>query len=380
MALIDVLKWDNPGTFVAFKVGKERSKALRTMTQLIVNESQYAVFLANGQICDIFTAGRYTLTTNNLPLMSRIINMPFGGDSPFAAEVWFINRTVSLNLKFGTADPVTVEDPIYQIVVPVRAHGQFGLEVVDPGVFLQKLVGVAPAFDLPTTVEYFKGIMMSRLKCRISQAIVREKIGVLEIQAEMDNLSRNLEQAYAPDFAEYGLALRAFRVMSLSVRDDDPSVVMLKAAKARAAMRRIEGFTFAQERSFEVLQTGAANEGPGGAFASIGVGFGVGSAVGQMMRSSIGGVEGASAPAVPPPFPSSEQYYVHIAGMQRGPLVQSAMQEQILSGQISATTPAWKAGLTAWATVGQLPEFATLFSRPSGPLPPPFPGGSGGGL
>ena len=218
-------------------------------------------------------------------------------------QVWFINRTVSLNLKFGTADPVTVEDPIYQIVVPVRAYGQFGLEVVDPGVFLQKLVGVAPAFDLATTVEYFKGILMSRLKSRISQAIVREKIGVLEIQAEMDNLSRNLEQAYAPDFAEYGLALRAFRVMSLSVRDDDPSVAMLKQAKARAAMRRIEGFTFAQERSFEVLQTGAANEGPGGAFASIGVGFGVGSAVGQMMRTSVGAADGIAPSAGPPPVP-----------------------------------------------------------------------------
>ena len=83
-------------------------------------------------------------------------------------------------------------------------------------------------------------------------------------------------------------------------------------------MRRIEGFTFAQERSFEVLQTGAANEGPAGAFASIGVGFGVGSAVGQMMRSSVGAAEGTAASPSPPPFPTSEQYYVHIAGAQRG--------------------------------------------------------------
>jgi membrane protease subunit (stomatin/prohibitin family) len=262
MALIDVLKWDNPGNFVAFKVGKEHATALRTMTQLIVNESQYALFLLDGRICDVFTAGRYTLTTNNFPILSRLINMPFGGDSPFAAEVWFVNRTVSLNLKFGTAQPITVEDPTYQIVVPLTAHGQFGLEIVDPGIFVQKIVGVAPAFDLPTTVDYFKAILISRLKSRISHVIVREKVGVLEIESEMDNISRSLEQEFAPDYAEYGLALRAFRLMSLSVRADDPSVAVLKAAKANAARRRIEGFSFSQERMFEILQTGAANEGP----------------------------------------------------------------------------------------------------------------------
>ena len=125
MQFIDRLKWDNPGTNLVWKYPKED---LTTLTQLIVNESQSAILFKDGQAFDIFRAGRHTLSTANIPLLNKLVNLPFDGKTPFAAEVWYVNHAIPLNLKFGTATPLQLEDPVYQIVVPVRAYGQFGLE------------------------------------------------------------------------------------------------------------------------------------------------------------------------------------------------------------------------------------------------------------
>ena len=157
MEWIDRLKWDNPGTDLVWKYPKED---LTTLTQLIVNESQSALLFKNGQAFDVYRAGRHTLSTANIPLLNKLVNLPFDGKTPFAAEVWFVNHAIPLNLKFGTATPLQLEDPVYQIVVPVRAYGQFGLEITDPGLFVQKLVGVMSSFDQAQVVDYFKGVMI----------------------------------------------------------------------------------------------------------------------------------------------------------------------------------------------------------------------------
>ncbi len=293
MALVDVVKWDNPGTQLVWKYPKSD---LSTATQLIVNESQKAILFKNGQRFDIFSAGRHTLSTQNIPLLNKLVNLPFGGKSPFAAEVWFVNQTIPLDLKFGTPTPLQVEDPTYQIVVPVRAFGQFGLQIEDPGLFVHKLVGANAGMDQARITEYFKGILVSRLKSRIAQVIVREKIGVLEIETMLDDISRALERDFGPDYAEYGLGVRSFRIMSITVPEDDSSVLELKKAKAAAARRRIEGTNYAQERGFDVLQTSAGNTGAGGAFASIGAGLGMGQAIGGLGQQMLGGMNPQQAP------------------------------------------------------------------------------------
>lgn len=353
------------------------------MTQVIVNESQAAILFKNGQRCDVLGAGRHTLSTQNIPLLNKIVNLPFGGRSPFAAEVWFVNLTIPLNLKFGTPTPIQLEDPVYQIVVPVRAFGQFGLQVEDPAMFVHKLIGANIGMTQESLRDYFKGKLVSRLKSRIAQVIVREKIGVLEIETMMDDLSRSLEQAFAPDYAEYGLGVRAFRIMSISVPEDDSAVLELKKAKSAAARRRIEGTNYEQERSFDVLQTSAGNEGAGGAFASIGAGLGMGKAMGQMSQQFIGQQpQGqppqpvALPPPAPPPFgspppfaPPSPTFYVMLNGQQQGPYTIDDLRPGVPTGQFTTETPVWTQGMPNWLPAGQVPQLMGLFA-PSGP--PPF--------
>jgi membrane protease subunit (stomatin/prohibitin family) len=144
MAFVEVIKYNGSPDVFAWKYPNEK---LGTWTQLIVNESQEAVLYKGGQSLDLFTAGRHTLTTANIPLLNKIINLPFGGNSPFAAEVWYINKVHSLEIKWGTASAIQIQDPKYKVFVPVRAHGQFGIQISDSKSFLQKTVGTLSLFD-----------------------------------------------------------------------------------------------------------------------------------------------------------------------------------------------------------------------------------------
>lgn len=126
MAIIDIVKYEQQEGII---VHKFPSCDLRRGTQLVVYPGQVAFFVKGGKVCDKFTEGTYTLKTSNIPLLNKIINIPFGGDSPFQADVWFINTLNRLNLKWGTKTPIQLEDPKYGIIIPVRAYGQYGFRV-----------------------------------------------------------------------------------------------------------------------------------------------------------------------------------------------------------------------------------------------------------
>nr|MCR5393951.1 SPFH domain-containing protein [Bacteroidales bacterium] len=120
MALIDVIKWEVSDEEFIYKFP---SDDLRIGSQLVVYQSQTAFFVQKGKICDEFTAGTYTIKTENIPILNKLINLAFGGDSPFKADVWFVNQITKLNMKWGTPQPIQLEDPKYGIIVPVRAFG-----------------------------------------------------------------------------------------------------------------------------------------------------------------------------------------------------------------------------------------------------------------
>ena len=176
MAIVDVVQYHGTPDIFAWRYP---SNELGTWTQLIVNESQEAILVKGGQICDVFTAGRHTLSTGNIPILNKIINLPFGGRSPFTAEVWFINRVFSLDIKWGTASPIQLQDPKYKIFAPVRAFGQFGIQIEDSKKFLVKLVGTMPFFNTKTLTDYFKGLYVTRVKDRLSSCLVESKISIL---------------------------------------------------------------------------------------------------------------------------------------------------------------------------------------------------------
>ncbi|WP_151736491.1 SPFH domain-containing protein ['Paenibacillus yunnanensis' Narsing Rao et al. 2020] len=285
MAIIEVVKYDGPPDILAWK---HPNQELGTWTQLIVNESQEAVLFKGGQALDSFTAGRHTLSTANIPVISNVMNLPFGGRSPFTAEVWYINKLNSMNVKWGTPSPLQLQDPKYKIIVQVQSFGQFGVMIAEPRKFLLKLVGTLPQFDHSTLLNYFRGLLMSNITTLISSYLVHKKIGILEINAYITEISKHIEERLAPVFLENGIQLTNFYINSISIPDDDPVTVKLKEALAKKAEMDIMGFTYQQERSFDILEDAADNSGNAGAGMlntglSLGMGLGFAGPAAELM-------------------------------------------------------------------------------------------------
>lgn len=283
MAIVEVVKYDgNPDVFA----WKYPNTELGTWTQLIVNESQEAVLFKGGKACDVFQAGRHTLSTENIPILNKIINLPFGGRSPFAAEVWYVNKVFSLDIKWGTSTPIQLQDPKYKVFIPVRAFGQFGIQIEDTQKFLVKLVGTLPQFDKVNILKYFRGVYLTKAKDSISSYLIHKNISVLEINAYLDEISTYLKERIAPTFEEYGIKLTSFYVNDINVPEDDNAVIQLKQALAKRAEMDIVGYSYQQERSFDTLEGAATNPnsmqgGLMGAGIGLGMGIGVGGAVGN---------------------------------------------------------------------------------------------------
>jgi len=136
MAAVDVIKFDGFSDGKAWVAYKYPGDQFMLGSQLIVNPSQEAIFIKGGEICDVFGAGTHTLQTGNLPILNKFVKMPFGGKTPFTAEVFFINKSSRLDMTWGTATPFQLEDPKYGIIVSIRAHGKYGIRITNSSLFV----------------------------------------------------------------------------------------------------------------------------------------------------------------------------------------------------------------------------------------------------
>jgi membrane protease subunit (stomatin/prohibitin family) len=286
MAIVDVVKYNGTPDVFAWKYPSEE---LGTWTQLIVNEAQEAVLFKSGVALDVFGSGRHTLDTDNIPILNNIINLPFGGRSPFAAEVWFINKVFSLDIKWGTATPIQIQDPKYGVFVPVRSFGQFGIRIDDSKKFLLKLVGTLSVFDTKNLVNFFRGLFITKSKDTLSSYIVHKQISVVEINAYLDEISGYMKERIEPILEEYGIKLVNFYVNDISVPEDDPAVKKLKEALAKRAEMNIIGYNYQQERTFDTLEGAAKNPSAGSAgFMGAGIGLGMGAGIGGSISGQFG--------------------------------------------------------------------------------------------
>ena len=339
MALIDVVKCELHDYELCVKFP---SNDLRIGSQLVVYPSQIAFFVKGGQIFDEFEAGTYTLKTSNIPLLNNVVNIPFGGDSPFQAEVWFVNLTSKLDIKWGTNSEIQLEDPKYNIIVPVRAFGQYGMRIINPRQFLKTLMGNMTSFEVYKVNQYFKGKMLSQLRV----------------------------------FTRYGIELQEFSIMSINVPEDDTSLIKLKEAKDLAARLKIAGKDIYQmERSFDVLDTAANNKGVGGQMigmgTGMGVGMGVGSAVGNMTSRFLNTNPQIPAHAYQPPVYQEPTYFIIINGQQiAGQTIQN-IRDMVTQGIMNGETMVWKSGMAQWAEAATITELAPLFIQQAPPPPMP---------
>lgn len=287
MAIVDVIKYGGEPNIMAWKYPNEE---LGTWTQVIVNETQEVVFVKEGKILDILGPGRHTLLTENIPILANFMKIPFGGKSPFTAEVWYINKAYGLDVKWGTAPAIQLEDPKYHVFIPVTAHGQFGIRVSDSKTFLTKLVGTLSTFEHDTMVKYFRGLFISHVKNDISTYLIKKGISILEINAYISEISDELEKTLKPEMEEYGISLENFYVTAIEAQEGDDAVKKLKDALSKRAEMDIVGYDYNIARSFDTLESAAKNEGSGSNLMNAGIGLGMGLGVGGKLGNQMGNV------------------------------------------------------------------------------------------
>jgi membrane protease subunit (stomatin/prohibitin family) len=285
MAVIDRIKYDGPQDGSPWLVYKYPSEDFVIGSQLIVNQGQEALFLKGGEALDLLGAGTHTLKTGNLPLLDKVVNLPFGGKTPFAAETYYVNKTARLDLGWGTNNPIDFEDPVYEIFLNVRINGLFGIAITDTRLFVSRIVGAVPkasVSDYTVVLKYFNGLINTKVKSIVSRFLIKNKISFLEISAYLNDLSKDCQEAVSDEFDRFGVEVVNFYVETIKPRDEDVAAMKQKREQVSAQkleLRELGRDFYAQRRSFDVMDEMAGNPAAGGlANAGIGLGMGLGAA------------------------------------------------------------------------------------------------------
>ncbi|PWJ09948.1 SPFH domain-containing protein [Ruminococcus flavefaciens] len=322
MKIADIIKYEGDNsTFV----WKHPCEDFNTSSQLIVHESQEALLYMNGQALDLFGPGRHTLETENIPLLRRLINIPTDGKTPFHCEIYFINKTEQMAIRWGTDSKVQYVEPTYGFPLEIGANGEMTLAVEDSRNLLINLVGTEALLDRQHLVNYFRAFLMTRVKTYLAQAMRNNAISIFEIDERFEEFSKSIHEKLKPDFAEYGVDLRKFFVTGIVKPDGSEQYEKFKElhfrqyaditeaklkqqvgiieqqtaaqrmviqSQAMATKRQQEGYTYQQERGFDVAEQVAQNEAVG-QFTNMGIGLGtmagIGGAVGGVVGTAING-------------------------------------------------------------------------------------------
>ena len=281
--LIDVIEWtDNSGKTMVHKYDMN-GKEIMMGAQLTVRESQVAIFVNEGEIADVFEPGRYELQTSNMPVLTALKSWKYGFNSPFKADVYFINTKQFLDMKWGTSNPVMMRDAEFGMI-RLRAFGIYSFRVSDPVTFLKEVFGTAALF----TVEGVEGQIKRTLVSGLSDAIAESKIPALDLAANYDELANYAMQSINPKLASLGLTLCSFVIENISLPEE-----VEKSMDKRTSMGVLGNLDqYAKYQAAEAIREAANNDGNG--MAGMGVGMGAGAAMGQMFAQSLGN---SAAPA-----------------------------------------------------------------------------------
>jgi len=291
MALIDVVEWKNKKDEVIFRF---QEGAISLGAQLIVMENQEAILFKEGQALDSFGPGRHTLKTGNIPILEKLINLPFGGKTPFPAEIYFINKTEIPNLKWGTKQAMQIMDRKFNVPVPVRAFGNYSIRIRDIKPFLIMAIGTWQAFTTDAIGTALRDqIILPKLQDLIAEVMIKQNVMIFDIVAYYDEIGTAGKAKIVEDFNSFGVELVRFAVESINIPDDDENVIRLKKALSDKAEINIMGDDYKTKRTFDTMEKAASNEGMAGGMMGAGMGFGMGNQMGQMMNQTMGGAQQA---------------------------------------------------------------------------------------
>lgn len=336
---------------------------------LTVRESQEAYFFNNGVLCDKFSAGRHVLSTQNLPILNKIVNLPSGGQTTFLAEVWFVSKLEKRNILWGTGG-MRIIDPYFQIPVKAGSRGQYGVRIKDGAMFLKRLVGTMKLSDTRVIEQQFRSDVIEGVKVATARYMKEQGLNINELGTEYRKLARFISHDIQESFDEYGIELLNFNIEDISIDENDAGYKRVMDGVAENARLKQLGVNYIQQKQIDIAQTAAGNEGAGN-FMGMGMGMGVGQQMGQMISGAMqqSGIAGQSAP-VPPP-PSAVSFYVAVNGQTTGPFALDHIRQMIINGELVASTYVYRLGGSAWTTAQTEPEIARIFSELLPPPPPP---------
>lgn len=367
---IDVIDWQDQTNDTILHQYDCRGNEIKNGAKLIVRESQAAVFINEGELGDVFQPGTVELTTQNIPVLTSLKSWKYAFNSPFKAEVYFVNTKVFTAQKWGTPNVFYVRDQDFGRV-SLRAFGTYSFRVADPGMFVQKISGTKSEFRVGEIAEELRSLIITNLIAAIGES----KVSLLDLAANYKTLgdicAKNLNTS------DYGLQFTQFLINSISLPEE-----LQKKLDEGTGMNMLGDMNRYQQMSMaDAMKTAASNPGGGGGMEGM---------MGMMMMNNMmqqqqmqqqqmmnqqmmnqGGYGQPYGQAAPPPPPMASTYYAYINGQQMGPFPIPTLQQMAAQGQFTADTQVWKQGMAGWAAANTVPELASVF----GATPPPMPGG-----
>lgn len=279
MAILDLIEFPDEGSQeIVHRVPEYGSGEFRLGSQLVVRESQTAIFFRDGKALDAFGAGRHTLSTNNIPILSSLFGIPFGGKSPFRAEVYFVSRREFVDLKWGTPQPILFRDTDFGMV-RLRAFGTYSMQVADPQLFVNTIVGQQGIYETTQIEEYLRSSIVQQLTTLLGQVMK----SILDLASQFNTIASATRAAVAQDFTNLGLALRGFQVVSITPPEEVQQFIDQRSAMgALGDMNRYTQFQAAQ-----ALRDAANNPGEAGGAQGAGLGAGLGMGMGMAMAEQL---------------------------------------------------------------------------------------------
>ncbi|SEB58160.1 Membrane protease subunit, stomatin/prohibitin family, contains C-terminal Zn-ribbon domain [Maribacter dokdonensis] len=361
---IDIVEWlDTSNDTIVHRFERYQNE-IKNNAKLIVREGQTAVFINEGQLADVFKPGTYTLNTQNLPILTTLKGWKYGFDSPFKAEVYFVNTRLFTDEKWGTKNPFMLSDDRFGLV-EIRAFGTYSFRINDPGKFVVDVVGTDGNFTNYEVNEHLKSLIVTRFTDTVGEA----NLPIELYAANTSELSETCQEVMQPEFNRVGIELERFYIENVSIPEE-----LKKEIFEYSRLDKLDMGKLAQFKAAKAMELAAKNEG-GTAGAGMGMGMGfvlaqqMGGLMGQPAAQPIGG-QAVQQPQAPPPIPVQVSYFYAVNGQQLGPVSFEKLKELFASRTINRDSLIWKQGMENWAALKEIEELKSFLG---GNTPPPLP-------
>jgi membrane protease subunit (stomatin/prohibitin family) len=360
---IDIIEWlDNTNDTIVHRFERYQNE-IKNNAKLIVREGQVAVFINEGQLADVFKPGTYTLNTQNLPILTTLKGWRYGFNSPFKAEVYFVNTTLFTDEKWGTKNAIILNDDRFGFT-EIRAFGTYSFKIEDPGKFVVDVVGTDANFTNYEVNEHLKSLIVTRFTDTVGEA----NLPIELYAANTTELSETCQEVMQPEFGRVGILLERFYIENVSMPEE-----LKKEIFEYSRLDKLDLNKLTQFKTAKAIEQAAQNEGgTAGAGMGMGMGFALAQQMGGMMSPQTAQQpnQNLQQAAVPPPMPTQVMYHYASNGTQMGPVPFEKLKELFANRTINKDSLIWKQGMANWGALKDVEELKVFLG---GNTPPPLP-------